>query len=104
MTAARKSALVLTLAAACLVLGSASALAQICPTNPSGGTSLRQTREEGSGTVRLTDYLSRGLSIDHGVRGWLSSYAVSRFVVPAASRPVSRWTLPALVQRWVWAH
>ena len=104
MSAARRSALVLILALATLAVSATSTLAQVGTPNPSGGISLRQTTEEGTGSVGLSDYLSSGLSIDLGLRSWLNSYAVSRFFVPAATRPVSGRTLTAAAQRRVWGR
>ena len=102
MSAARRFALVLTVALATAALGAASAHAQACPGNPSGGTSLRQTIEEGSGSVGFTAYLSRGLSFDGGLRSWISSIAVSRSIGSAAARPVAGRTLSAVLTRPVW--
>jgi hypothetical protein len=104
MSAARRFALVLTLALATVAMSASPGLAQLGAPNPSGGTSLRQTTEEGTGSVGLSDYLSSGLSIDLGLRSWLNSYAVSRFFVPAATRPVSGRTLTAAAPRRVWGR
>lgn len=104
MSAARRFALVLILALVTIAMSAASVLAQGGSPNPSGGISLRQTTEEGTGSVGLSDYLSSGLSIDLGLRGWLNSYAVSRYFVPAATRPVSGRKLTAAVPRRVWGR
>ena len=102
MSAARRFALILTLALATVALGAASVHAQATPTNPSGGTSLRQTIEEGTGSGGLADFLSRGLSFDLGLRSWISSIAVSRSLGSAAARPIAGRTLSAVLTRPVW--
>ena len=104
MSVTRRTALVLILAVATLTLCAASVFAQGSSPNPSGGTRCRPIIEEGTGSVSLGGYLSRGFSIDLGLRAWLTNYAVSRFYAPAATHPVSGRTLTAAVQRRVWAR
>lgn len=101
MSAARRSALILILALVTLAMSAASVLAQGSAPNPAGGTSLRRTTEEGTGSVVLSNYLSAGFSIDLGLRGWLSSYAVSRYFGP---RSISGRTLTAAWARRVWGR
>lgn len=101
MSAARRFALILTLALVTLAMSAASVLAQGSAPNPAGGTRLRAATEEGTGSVVLRDYLSAGFSIDLGLRGWLNSYAVSRYFVP---RPVSGRALSAATPRRVWGR
>ena len=99
MSAAKRFALILILALTTIAVSAASA--QVNPGNPSGGTSLRQTTEEGTGSVVLRDYLSAGFSLGSGLRGWLTSYALSRYFVP---RPVSGRALTAAAPRRVWGR
>jgi hypothetical protein len=101
MSAARRFALVLILALVTLAMSATSTLAQVGTPNPAGGTSLRPATEEGNGSVVLSDYLSAGFRIDLGLRGWLNSYAVSRYFVP---RPVSGRALSAATPRRVWGR
>jgi hypothetical protein len=75
--------LVVLVTLATLSLGTASA--QIGPYNPSGGSSLRPSTEEGTGPFTRAGFLSRNLSLGTGWQGWLASYAVSRPVIQTAS-------------------
>jgi hypothetical protein len=102
MSAARRLVLVITIATLTLALSAASVLAQGGAPNPSGGTSLRPTIEDGTGSVALGRFLSSGYTIDLAARGWITNYAASRFTVPTASRPVAGRTLAAAMPRKVW--
>lgn len=104
MSAARRFALVFILALTTVALSAASVMAQTNGGNPSGGTSLRQTLEEGSSPSPTTDPVSFDLSFDYAFPGWLSSYLVTRSYVRAATRPVSSLTWKAMVQRRVWGR
>lgn len=103
MSATRRFTLVFTLALAIIVMSAAAALAQGGSPNPSGGThGCRQVLVEGAGSIGLVDYLSKGLALDLGLRGWFDGHAMSRYVVPAANRRVSGRTLTAVAPRRIW--
>jgi hypothetical protein len=104
MSVTRRFALVLIVAVATVALSAASVLAQGGSPNPSGGTRLTGTINEGTGSVSIGGYLAKGLSIDLGLRAWASSYFVSRYFVPAGTRPVSGRALTAYVPRRVWGR
>ena len=97
--AVKKAAWVLAALVALTALTAGSASAQIGPTNPSGGSSLRQTVDEGSGTFSRFGFLSRNLSAAAGWQGWLASYAASRFVIQTASRSSEGRTVLAVTRR-----
>jgi len=77
----------------------ADAFAQCGPTNPSGGTSLRQTAFEGSGSFSPAGLLSRDLSFQTGWQGWLSTFAASRYASTVAGRVQDWRSLSAVVRR-----
>jgi len=99
---ARKSALVITLVVAATTLVIASAFAQVGPTNPSGGTGLRQTTEEGNGSFGPTGFISRGLSIGAGWQSWLGTFAASRYSTTLAPRSTDVRSLLAVARRQSW--
>ena len=101
MSAAKKLLAVLAVSAFMVALHSAPAAAQGSPSNPSGGTSLRQTRVEG-GAVLPNDYLSRGISADAGL--WFNTFVAARYSFAAAARPVVGRTLWAVTQRKIWGR
>ena len=104
MSAVKKLVVVLVLAIATVALYSVSASAQASPGNPSGGTSLRQTRVEGTPPVLPTDFLSRGISLEAGLNGWFSTLIATRYQFAVTSRPVSGRTLLAVTQRKLWGR
>jgi hypothetical protein len=104
MSAARSSALVLVLVFATLAMSAASVLAQVSSPNPSGGTSLRPSTEEGAAPIGIGDYLSAGFSIDLGLRGWLISHTVSRRLVPTGTHLPFGRTLTAVAPRRLWGR
>jgi len=105
MSATRRLALVLTLVLVTVAMTAAAALAQGGSPNPSGGTSgCLPGLEERVGSIDFGDFLPRGFSIDLGARSWLNGFAISRYVVLAASRRVSERTLTAVAPRRVWAR
>ena len=99
MSAARRLSIVLALAVVTVALYSASASAQACPGNPSGGTSLRQTREEGTVPAPSTDFLPRGISLDTGLQGWFSTFVAARYPFAVASRSIPGRAVWAITQR-----
>lgn len=99
---ARKSALVVMLVIAATTLVIASAFAQVGPTNPSGGTGLRQTVEEGSGTYRPAGFVSGGVSFDSAWGSWLGTFAASRYASTVATRPTDVRSLLAIARRQSW--
>jgi hypothetical protein len=101
MSAGRRFAIVLVLALALPLLSATSVLAQGGSPNPSGGTRLCPSTQEGRGSVALGQFISKGLPLDLGLRAWLSSYTVSR-IVSAASRPATGRTMTATAPRKVW--
>src|SRR5262245_13667994 len=100
MSGARKFSVAVALVFATLVLGPASALAQMGGPSPSGGTSLRQTVEEGSGPVASITVYSGGGSID--LRSWLLHLVATRSYAPAPSQPLAVSRTLAVVQRRIW--
>lgn len=104
MSAHRKPLLVLALSVAALMMMAASAFAQTGGPSPGGGTSLRQYVEEGTVSLGLKDYVSRGLSIDAAVRSWFSGFAASRSLVTVAARPGAGHTLAAIAPRRFWGR
>ena len=96
MFAAKRFTLVLAVALVTLALSAASVLAQAGAPNPSGGTGLRRTVEEGTGTLSPTDFLSGGVSVDLGLRSWLGGFA------PFRSRAAADRKMMAVVQQRIW--
>jgi len=100
---AKRVALVLILVTATLAIGATSLFAQSGVPQPSGGTCLRRTVEEGSGPIalNLNGTPSRNVSSDLGIQNWLVSFTAYRPVVTTSSRPVlgSRRTA---VPRRIW--
>lgn len=92
MSIARRLALIAMVISALVALNVAAALAQAGPTNPSGGTSLRQTTLEGSGSSGTAGALSRDLSII-GWKSWLGPFAASGKGFAVAGRT---WNWPSL--------
>jgi hypothetical protein len=99
---ARKSALVAMLVVAATTLVIASAFAQVGPTNPSGGTGLRQTVEEGSGPSIPAGFFSRGFSFDAGWSSWLGTFAASRYASTVAPRSTEMRSILAVARRQSW--
>ena len=97
--AAKKAAFVVWLALATSSLCVSSALAQCGPTNPSGGTSLRETRLEEQGSLGRVGLLSRNLSFSPGWQGWLSAFAASRSAASISSVRAETRTQAAVVRR-----
>lgn len=99
---ARKSALAIALVVAATTVVIASASAQVGPNNPSGGTSLRQTTEEGSGSFGPVGFLSRALSIGSGWQSWFGTFAASWHSSTLAPRPTDIRSLLAVARRQSW--
>ena len=99
MSTGNRVALVVMVASALGVLGAVTAHAQAGPTNPSGGTSLRQTTFEGWGSFSPAGFLSRDLSIQTGWQGWIGTFAASRYAPPVAVRTSDWRSLSAVVRR-----
>ena len=92
MSIARKLAIVAMVTSALVALNVAAVLAQAGPTNPSGGTSLRQTTLEGSGSSGTAGAFSRDLSV-MGWKSWLGTFAASGKGFAFAGRT---WNWPSL--------
>jgi len=86
MSIARRFALPFMVAVAVVVLGAAAAFAQVGPNNPSGGTSLNQTRTEGAVASIPAGTGSRDLSATTVWKGWYGSFAASRDGLVFAAR------------------
>ncbi len=99
MSTGSRFALVVMVACALGVLGTVAAHAQVGPTNPSGGTSLRQSTLEGSGSFSLVGFLSRDPSFQSGWQGWFGMFAASRYASSVAVRPSDWRSLSAVVCR-----
>ena len=84
MSVARRIALVAMVAGSLAILSAAPAHAQACPTNPSGGTWLRQTAEDGS---TPGGSILRQPTIHPGWQTWFGTFAASRYASSIASRP-----------------
>lgn len=98
MSTAKRFAFVVTVASALVLLNAAAAHAQIGPSNPSGGTSLRQVTVEGTGSFSPAGFLSRDLSFQTGWQSWFGVTA-SRFV-PSVAAWTSNWrSLSAVARR-----
>lgn len=95
----RKIALVLAVAVVATALATASASAQIGPNNPSGGTGLRQTTEEGNGAFGPADILSPGPA---GWRTWLGVLAAHKSSSHFATRSSDARALLAVARRHAW--
>ena len=98
MSTARRFALVVLLASALAALNAAAAHAQAGPTNPSGGTSLRQTTLEGQGSFSPAGILARDLSFQTGWQSWLGAFAVSHYT-PSVARTWDWRSLSAVVRK-----
>ena len=96
MSVARRVALVAMVAGSLAILSAASAHAQACPTNPSGGTWLRQTAEDGSG---FGGVILRQPTIHPGWQTWFGTYAASRYAASVASRPSDLGSMLAVSRR-----
>jgi hypothetical protein len=89
--------LIVLMALTTLTMGSASA--QVGPGNPSGGSSLRQTAEEGTGSFTRAGFLSRSLSVGAGWQGWLGAYFASRSMIQTSSRSSADRSILAVTRR-----
>ncbi len=99
MSAARRFALALTVVASLSLIHAASAHAQACPGNPSGGTWMRPALEEGSGPALPGGFLSGPLSNGGSWRTWLGTFAASRHASLTAVRPAGGRGLLAVTRR-----
>lgn len=98
MSTVRRLALVVAITGALIAL-SGSAQAQMGPSNPSGGTSLRQTTLEGSGSFSPAGVLSRDLSFQTAWgQSWFGAFTASRFV-PSVVGWTDRRSLSAVARR-----
>ena len=93
----RKAALVATLVIASTTLVIASAFAQAGPTNPSGGTWLRQTVEEGTGSPKST-----GMSFGSGWTSWVATFSASRSAFMVAPRTTETRSILSAARRTAW--
>ena len=98
MSIARRFALPFMVASAVVVLGAAAALAQVGPSNPSGGTSLSQTRTEGPVASSPAATSSRDLSATTVWKGWYGTFAASRYGFAFAGRS-GDWRSPSAFLR-----
>ena len=96
MSVARKFAIVAMVAGSLAILTAASAHAQACPTNPSGGTGLRQTAEDGTNPVGM---IQRQPTIHPGWQTWFGTFAATRYVSWVAARPSDSGTMLAVSRR-----
>ena len=94
----RKSVLVGMLVVVATTLVIASAFAQSGPGNPSGGTWLRQTVEEGTGSTKSTVFPA-GTSFGAGWTSWVASFSVSRSTFTVAPRPTETRSFLAAARR-----
>jgi hypothetical protein len=85
MSTARRFALVALYACAVAALTAATSHAQVGPTNPSGGTSLRQTTLEGQGSSSPAGILARDLSFQTGWQSWFGAFAGASYA-PSVGR------------------
>ena len=99
MSAAKRFSLVLIVTGALAILGAAAAHAQASPSNPSGGTGLRQTIEEGPGAFITVGSLSHDLSFHPAWQSWLGTFTASRFASAVASRPTDARSMLAIARR-----
>lgn len=97
----KKAAVVLALASIATIVMVACAVAQIGPTNPSGGTSLRLATEEGRGTFSTVGITSRQLALPVSWQSLFGGFLAS----PYTSSFVIRWIdvkpTPAVTRRSV---
>lgn len=103
MSAAKRVALVISIALLTLALSAAAVLAQGSAPNPSGGTSIHPPVEDSTGPIGLGRFLSSGFTLDLRARGWLIGYAASRFTVSAA-RPAAGPAVTAVMPRKIWGR
>ena len=89
MSTVRRFTIPLVMAGAIAVLGSTVALAQAGPGNPSGGTSLRQTTFEGTGSLSQPAPVLRELPGPTSWQTWFG-FSLSRYGVSATTR-VGDW-------------
>lgn len=99
MSAAKRFVLAALVASALVTLNVSAVHAQACPGNPSGGTGLRQTVEEGSGPTGSGFTFMRGLSINPALQSWFGTFAASRYASSVVSRPVNGHSLLAIARR-----
>lgn len=99
MSIARRFVLSLIVAGAVVVLGAAAAFAQVGPNNPSGGTSLHQTRTEGPVVWSPAGSGSRDLSATTVWKGWFGAFAASRDGFVFAGRTWNLRTPSAFLRR-----
>jgi hypothetical protein len=99
MSIARRFALPFMVASAVIVLNAAAALAQVGPNNPSGGTSLNQTRTEGAVAWSPAGTSSRDLSAATVWKGWYGNFAASRYGLAFAGRTWDLRSPSALLRR-----
>lgn len=76
---AKKAATVLTLVLAATVVMVACAFAQVGPSNPSGGTSVRLATEEGHGSLGPVGLLSRQLTLPVAWQSMFGSFIASQY-------------------------
>lgn len=97
----RKIVLVAMLVLAATTLVIASASAQAGPGNPSGGTWLRQTVEEGTGSYKTT-LSPTGTSFGAGWGSWLGTFAASRSSATVGLRSTDTHSILAVARRTSW--
>ena len=103
MSGARRITVASALVFVAMVVGAASVLAQAGVPSASGGSSLRRTVEEGSGSVTMTSGASAAGSIELlSLRGWIIRFAAMTSNLTAAPRPVADARTLAVKQRRTW--
>lgn len=97
MSTVRRLSIPVMVAGAIAVLSATVAFAQTGPSNPSGGTSLRQTTFEGTGSFSQPAPMTRSLP---GLTAWQGfSFSLSQYAFSTTTR-VGEWRLmPAIVRR-----
>lgn len=95
----RKALLVAMLVVFATTLAIATAFAQVGPNNPSGGTWLRQTTEEGTGSFKSTTF---GTSFGTGWSSWLGTFAASRSIAMGSPRSTDTRSILAVARRTSW--
>ena len=95
----RKPVLVAIFVVVATMLAIASAFAQVGPTNPSGGTWLRQTVAEGTGSFTSPTF---GTSFGAGWSSWLGTLAASRSAAMVAPRSTDTRSFLAVARRTSW--